>query len=296
MRLVVLGASGMLGQEVSRVAREEGLEVVEVSRADPWSFHFPLTGFSSLAESLELAPEDLLVNCIGWIPQKRGLSEERNAQDAYNLNVRLVSEIADLQQKKGFRWLQIATDCIFSGETGGYMEGDSKSPIDLYGKTKAEGEEFLSNAFVVRCSIVGPDKIHGSGLYEWLKGLPQGSEVMGYETHVWNGVSTFAFARLAVGLFHEAVIMPFLQHWVPRDSMTKFQLISEFASLLGRSDVEIHPEQHYPKCDRTLSTLDKTRNARLWSIAGYEGAPTVAEMLSEFISRDIGENHYDVKT
>jgi dTDP-4-dehydrorhamnose reductase len=291
MRLIVLGSSGMLGQQVARESWIAGIETVEVSRGAPWQFDYGVSSFADLSEALELGRDDLVVNCIGWIPQKKSSSEIRNQQDARRLNVDLIAEIAMAREKLSFRWLQIATDCVFSGEHGSYSELDDKSPIDLYGETKAEGEQLMSGASVVRCSIVGPDGNHRSGLYEWLKGAPRNSSVQGFTNHLWNGVSTLAFSRLAIGLARTYELEPFVQHWIPSDSVSKFQLISAFAHHLGRFDISISPSEEGANRDRTLSTVDRARNRDLWLLAGYKSVPVIEELLDEFIAHDKRETN-----
>jgi len=69
-RLIVLGSNGMLGSEVSRVAKESGLQVVEVSRFSDVPFEAESMDFEQVAVKLGLGETDWLVNCIGWIPQK----------------------------------------------------------------------------------------------------------------------------------------------------------------------------------------------------------------------------------
>jgi dTDP-4-dehydrorhamnose reductase len=49
-------------------------------------------------------------------------------------------ELTELAQELGFKVIQIATDCVFSGDKGSYTESDTKDPIDNYGYSKVLGE------------------------------------------------------------------------------------------------------------------------------------------------------------
>ena len=57
----------------------------------------------------------------------------------------------------GARVLQIATDCVYSGAQGAYVETDLHDALDVYGKTKSLGECQEPNVYHLRCSIIGPE-------------------------------------------------------------------------------------------------------------------------------------------
>ena len=69
-RLVVLGANGMLGSEVARIAEVNSIPVVVISRNSEVPFEAESMEFEQVARKLGLSSSDWLVNCIGWIPQK----------------------------------------------------------------------------------------------------------------------------------------------------------------------------------------------------------------------------------
>lgn len=277
----------MLGTEIVRVARSAGLEPLEVSRLGGVPFDAEKDSFSDLAQSLRLSEQDLVINCIGWIPQKASGDPTKDEARAQALNTFLPIQISDSRQERGFNWLQIGTDCVYSGERGGYSEADYPDPVSLYGRSKALGEKLSKNCILIRCSIVGPDKQSAAGLYEWFKGRAGSGVIKGYTNHKWNGVSTTAFARLTVGLFSLGQLRPMLHHWVPKGSLSKFELLESFAYFSGL-DVEIIPCETRIALDRTLLTNDYSMNVKLWNLAGYEKVPSIRELVSELVSVDGG--------
>jgi dTDP-4-dehydrorhamnose reductase len=208
-------------------------------------------------------------------------------QQSKVLNVDLISEIQSHQDEAGFKWIQIATDCVFSGQTGNYTESSSFDPIDRYGLTKAAGERLMPGAMKIRSSIVGPDSIHKSGLYEWFKGQPMKARVQGYQNHHWNGVSTISFAKLAVGLASKDLVTPSSQHWIPANSLSKFDLLQLFKRHIPRPDIEVEPVAHSRGVNRAIQTLSPERNLELWAVAGYPNVPSVEELVVELISSDL---------
>jgi dTDP-4-dehydrorhamnose reductase len=287
MRIIVLGASGMLGQAVKKECLAAGQEVLAVSRTSEYHWDFAGGGFAALASDLGLSQEDVLVNCIGWIPQKSSGSLDQDNRDAQALNVDLIAEIQASQDAIGFGWVQIVTDCVFSGENGPYSEQSVMDPVDLYGQTKSLGESLMSGAMRIRSSIIGPDRNHHSGLYEWFKNQKADAAVQGFVNHLWNGVSTKAFGRLVAGLTTQRKVLPGLQHWIPRDSASKHGLLEIFKSELDRRDISLAKYDTGSSANRVLVTANPELNLELWGIAGYDRIPSIEELAREFILEDL---------
>jgi dTDP-4-dehydrorhamnose reductase len=291
MRVVILGSTGMLGQAVKRESFAAGLEVLEVSRTAGILWDYFQSDFSYLASKIGLTKADVLINCIGWIPQKSSGFKGQDERDAYALNVELIREIQENQDVVGFKWVQIVTDCVFSGETGLYSELSPLDPVDLYGKTKSLGESQMAGAMRIRSSIIGPDQIHQSGLYEWFKNQPAHSLIQGFTDHLWNGISTKAFGRLVAGLSREQKILPGIHHWIPSDSISKHGLLEIFRTELNREDVSIMKFDTGSSSNRVLTTVNPELNLELWTSAGYDRIPSIEELAREFILEDLKEGN-----
>lgn len=284
MRVLVLGSTGMLGQAVMKELKLLELDAIGVARGTEISFDSFGESFESLAERLSLLPGDYVVNCIGWIPQKATGDELIDIRNAERLNVGLVGEIATVSKAKNLRWIQIGTDCVFDGADGFYSEDSSPSPIDLYGQTKLAGEEFVGSAVFLRCSIVGPDRNSHSGLYEWfLSSIGKGTEIPGFTNHVWNGVTTTAFAKLVAGLVECSWREPINLHWIPRDQVTKADLLRLFARFVGEDIGRIRGIRAARDVNRVLTTTQSGMNEQLWAVAGYGKAPKIGELIREMV-------------
>lgn len=219
-------------------------------------------------EQLELTPEDYVVNCIGAIPQKTP-----TLADYTELNARLPKDLA----QTGARVIQIATDCAFSGASGAYTELDNTDASDDYGLSKIAGE--LRSAMNIRCSIIGPELSGKKSLFEWVKNQPVGATLNGFASHLWNGVTTDAFAKVVQGIIREGMFAPGMQHLVPADVVTKHDLITIIAERLGRNDLTILPTRTQA-IDKSLDTINPEVNQALWQIAGYSSPPSVRALIS----------------
>lgn len=287
MRVLVLGSTGMLGQAVMQELTSRGLDAIGVARGTKTSFDVFSESFESLVERLPLTAGDYVVNCIGWIPQKATGDVSLDTRNAERLNVGLVEEIAEFSRAKDLRWIQIGTDCIFDGVQGFYSEESPASPVDLYGRTKLAGEEFVGKAIFLRCSIVGPDRISHSGLFEWFRASSQiGFETRGFTNHLWNGVTTTAFAQLVAGLVERSWSQPLKIHWIPDDHVTKADLLRLFAGFLGAEVDNIVNVRAARDVNRVLTTIQADRNKELWAAAGFDRAPRIETLIGEMIKHE----------
>lgn len=175
--------------------------------------------------------------------------------------------------------IQIATDCVFSGRNGGhYVEIDDHDATDVYGQTKSLGEAaHLRN---LRCSIIGREEKNHLSLLDWA--LAQ-DEVQGYTNHLWNGITTYHFAKICRGIIDNDLELPPLQHIVPADVVTKAELLRLIAKYM-KPNLVVRETKTPITIDRTLATLNPTRNQQLWQAAGYSQPPTIEEMIAELAS------------
>jgi dTDP-4-dehydrorhamnose reductase len=285
-RLIVLGANGMLGSEVVRIAEVNSIPVVAISRSSEVPFEAESMEFEQVARKLGLSESDWLVNCIGWIPQKSSGDKNEDKRLAALLNTNLPHQLSRAKAQLGFNWIQIATDCVFKGDRGKYSESDTKDAGDLYGLSKIAGEELSKGAIQIRCSIVGRDTRTSSGIYSWFKSVSSKGPVNGYTNQHWNGVSTTAFARLSIGTLKNNWTTPVSQHWLPRDAVSKFALLELFAKSLGLTPSGVAPVQANDSVNRILVTEHQNASDVLWELAGYSKVPTIAELCQEFIAAD----------
>jgi dTDP-4-dehydrorhamnose reductase len=134
--------------------------------------------------------------------------------------------------------IQIATDCVYTGKKGNYVETDPHDALDVYGKTKSLGE--AAHLINLRCSIIGPEINSHLSLLDWF--LAQKSEVSGFSNHFWNGVTTYHFAKIVKGILGTKKKLPILQHIVPTGVVTKAELLQILAEEFNH-DININ-KQH----------------------------------------------------
>ncbi|NML47797.1 SDR family oxidoreductase [Ramlibacter sp. G-1-2-2] len=203
-RVLVLGASGMLGNAVLRLlADSPGFAVAGTVRSPGAQRLLPaplrdklVTGIDienadSLARAFAEARPDVVVNCIGVVKQ---LAEADDPLTAVPINSLLPHRLARLAAVAGARLVHVSTDCVFSGSRGMYTEADFPDANDLYGRSKYLGEVDYPNAVTLRTSIIGHELASAHGLVGWF--LAQQAGVKGYRRAIFSGLPTVELARV----------------------------------------------------------------------------------------------------
>jgi dTDP-4-dehydrorhamnose reductase len=271
-RVAVLGANGMLGSAVFKILRDSDIDIIGITRKE-------LDAQTASLDDIEKVVEDCeyIINCIGIIKPYIHDDIPLEVERAIAVNSVFPHKLAQCEIKT----IQIATDCVFDGVKGHYDETDKHNALDVYGKTKSLGEVKSEHFLNLRCSIIGIEKDHKKSLLEWFLNQPEQAKVNGFRNHIWNGVSTIAFAKICKGIIENKVWFYGLQHIEPNNTMNKSDMLKVFATVFDRKDISIQDIDAKDAIDRTISTVDKRKNKTLWEIAGYDEIPDIEDLIKE---------------
>jgi dTDP-4-dehydrorhamnose reductase len=291
-RVLILGGTGMLGRAALSVFAERGFALQATSRSlddvsDDLRSVFSVFDAStdSLAEIVNgLGPGDYVMNCIGIIKPYIADGEADSRLRAIRINAEFPYELVRLAEQQGFRVIQIATDCVYAGDVGGYLESAPHDAEDVYGKTKSLGEIPSPSMLNLRSSIIGPEQKGKLSLLEWVLAHDDGSSFTGYTDHRWNGVTARTFALVAAGIIETGNPIAGNIHLVPADIVTKYELSRIILDVFDRPRVAVKETTTSHPIDRTLATEHPDVNARLWRDAGYAEPPLIAQMVRELVT------------
>lgn len=137
MKVLILGAKGMLGQELVRVF-ERGNDVTA------WDFEdIDITDGQQVSEKISQLKPDLTINSAAYNNVDKAESEVQKAKD---LNWYAVGHVARICKETGSGMVHFSTDNVFDGENkGGYTEEAMPNPISVYGHSKLMGERLLQD-------------------------------------------------------------------------------------------------------------------------------------------------------
>lgn len=277
MRVLILGASGMLGNAVVRVMSEnEHLEVFGTVRSHTIPKIYSgataqtiITGFDvsnqdSLVKLFAKVKPELVINCIGLVKQ---LAEVDDPLVALPINAMLPHQLANLCALAGARLVHVSTDCVFSGDKGNYTETDISDATDLYGKSKYLGEVSYSHTITLRTSIIGHELNSAHGLIGWF--LSQNNQCKGYSKAIFSGLPTVELARIIRDVVIPNADLSGVYH-VAAQPISKYDLLNLVADIYAKK-IEILPDNHL--------VIDRSLNAEKFKKATGYVAPTWPELI-----------------
>lgn len=280
MRVLILGGDGMIGSGLAQELVSSHDVAVTVRNTDP-SLLSPVgiaservnsgvdvRRFDSVVATVASFRPEVVVNAVGLVKQ---MVTDQTPYSAIELNALFPHRLAGLCRAADIRLVHLSSDCVFSGRHGGYTEDDQPDPVDVYGMTKALGELRDPPFLTLRTSTIGLElRENGKGLVEWF--LRRSGRTSGYRQAIYTGLTTMELGRVLCRILEKHEDLSGLWH-VASEPVTKFDLLTMLAERLGRTDIDIVPDDGVV-CDRSLSA-DRLRTA-----IGYH-APSWSSMLDE---------------
>ncbi len=177
-KVLITGASGLLGEEAVRVFRAKNYDVIALYNNNPQllqddvvKIHCDISNASEVSALQDkIKDADLILHCAAITNIK--LCEE-NKELCYRVNVLGTKNICDFATTNNIPLVYISTSSVFDGKVGNYKEEDEAKPINYYNESKLEGEKQVlkyTKGIVVRTTPIGIHKGQRSqaSFLEWL--------------------------------------------------------------------------------------------------------------------------------
>jgi len=265
MKILVLGASGMLGNAMVRVLSEQSdWQVHGTIRSESSKRFFRadiaerlLSGVDvehhdSLLQAFISVRPEVVINCVGLIKQ---LADADDPLQAIPINALLPHRLARLCELSGARLVHMSTDCVFAGDKGGYRESDPSDAHNLYGRSKFLGEVAYQHTITLRTSIIGHELQSAHGLVGWF--LSQEESCNGFTQAIFSGLPTVMLAQIIRDIVIPRVDLSGVYH-IAAQPISKYDLLKMIADVYGRT-IEIVPSDKLV-IDRSLNA-DRFREA-----------------------------------
>jgi dTDP-4-dehydrorhamnose reductase len=277
MKVLVLGASGMLGSAMIRIlSMRTDWDVFGTLRSDSAKKFFSdgvaarlitdcdVENYDALVAVFARVQPDVVINCIGLI---KHLVAAEDPLSAIFVNALLPHRLQKLCDTIGARFIHFSTDCVFNGAMGNYSEDAPSDAADLYGKSKFLGEVVSGNAITLRTSIIGHELQGAHSLLEWF--LSQHDRCLGYRRAIFSGLPTVTLAELVRDFVIPNLKLSGLYH-VAAQPISKYDLLRIVADVYEKR-IDIVPDDKL-MIDRSLNA------ARFAGASGYQ-APSWPVMI-----------------
>jgi dTDP-4-dehydrorhamnose reductase len=151
MRIAVFGAGGQVGRALSRVAAARGIALAAFDRTEA-----DVTDATAVNAALARARATVAVNAAAYTAVDKAESEQDRA---FAVNRDGAANVARAAGSLGIHVIHVSTDYVFDGaKRGAYVEDDPVAPLNVYGRSKAAGEDAVraacADAVILRTSWV----------------------------------------------------------------------------------------------------------------------------------------------
>lgn len=152
MKILVTGNKGQLGHDVILEAKKRGIDAVGVDVAE-----MDITDKGQVERMISRGNYDGVVHCAAWTAVDKA-EEPELFETVEAVNATGTGYIAKVCKELDLPLMYFSTDYVFDGQgTTPWKEDDVKNPLNVYGITKSEGEDFVSEnpkSYTLRISWV----------------------------------------------------------------------------------------------------------------------------------------------
>ncbi|XP_064135122.1 methionine adenosyltransferase 2 subunit beta isoform X1 [Loxodonta africana] len=283
-RVLITGATGLLGRAVYKEFQHNNWHAVGCGfrRARPKFEQVNLLDPDAVHHTLHDFQPHVIVHCAA---ERRPDVVENQPDAASQLNVEASGNLAKEAAAVGAFLIYISSDYVFDGTNPPYREEDIPNPLNLYGKTKLEGEKaVLENhlgAAVLRIPVLYGDveKLEESAvtiMFDKVQFSNKSANMdhwqQRFPTHVKD------VATVCRQLAEKRMLDPSIKgtfHWSGNEQMTKYEMACAIADAFNLPSSHLRPVSTWhprPSCKfRSIITItdspvlgaQRPRNAQL---------------------------------
>jgi len=230
MKILILGADGMIGHKMAQVFNKLDFDLFLNTRnqSEFFKIKFPnstIYDFDFLKQNIEKLIEkcspDYIINSAG-ITKRRGAAD--NEETEY-INTLLPRKIDLWCKKNKKKQILFSTDCVFSGDKGNYNDFDISDAIDNYGSSKGKGEINSRSTLTLRSSMIGREIYNKTELLEWVISN-KNQTIKGFEGSIYSGVTTLWMSDILVKIIKKYPGLSGIYN-ISSSPISKFDLITK---------------------------------------------------------------------
>jgi dTDP-4-dehydrorhamnose reductase len=218
-RVLITGGSGLLGSNLSTIFKEDfkvyfTFNKNSINLRDCEGVKLDLTNFEETKKLILKIKPKVIIHCAALTNVDYC---EENPKEAELINSEATKNIGEISNEIKSKLIYLSTDSVFDGVKGDYSEEDKTNPLNVYGRTKLEGEEYVKDScrdyLIVRTNIYGWNAISKYSLAEWmLDKLEKNEEFYGFKDISFTPISVNNLGRAILeackkdirGLYHIA--------------------------------------------------------------------------------------------
>lgn len=289
-RVLLTGSSGLLGSNLKDQLKND-FDVTGVARNYVSGYvdqTIDITDYKSVKELFIKFKPEIFIHSAAIA--SHSLCDEEPVL-AKKVNLESTSNLANIAEEFGTKFIFISSDAVFKGDLGWYQESDEPNPFSYYGELKFLAEQEIakvtSNFIILRGSFFGQSLEKNKSIFEFFyNNILLDVPVNGYTDVVSNSLDAINFSSIIKTLIN--IEARGLFHYGSSDKYSKYELGLTIAKLGNLNSSLIRPVKsldmgnpYFEPRDLSLAT------EKLSAITGV-AAPTLEDCVKkvyEFFSK-----------
>ena len=278
MKVLITGADGMLGSALCPTLKKKGYTVIatDLAPSNEGSKKLDVRNFNDIKEMVEKVEPNMVMHLAAETDVDRC---EVEPDHAFLTNTIGTQNVALVCQKRNVEMVYISTLGVFWGDKPEpYTEFDEPNPINVYGRSKLEGEKIveilLQKFYIMRAGwmVGGGPKKDKKFIGKIIRQINETKTLKAVNDKIGSPTYTYDFCRCMADLIETGFYG--LYHCTNKGVGSRFDVAKKIVEFMGRKDVAIEPvsSAYFPlpapryglKCSRNykleLLGLDSTRH------------------------------------
>ena len=286
MRILVTGSAGMLGSALCPELEKKKHFVFDTDITLEGSKYLDVRDYQQVRKKVEETKPDIVMHLAAETDVDKC---ELEPDHAFLTNTIGTQNVALVCQKQKIEMVYISTIGVFYGDKiEPYTEFDEPNPINIYGKSKLEGEKIVQNLlhryYIVRAGwmIGGGPKRDKKFVGKIIKLTNETNCLKAVNDKIGSPTYTFDFSRCLADLIQTGFYG--LYHCTNKGYCTRYDVAKKIIELLGKPNIKVEPvSSAYFPLPAQRARSEMSRNYKL-ELLGLDKTRTWEEALSDYIS------------
>lgn len=223
-KVLVLGSSGMLGNQIYNDLLESSFDVYGTNRSNIENqdldrvFTFEHTEEKLISKIEEIKP-NIIINCIAKL-------KEGNYDDKLEMiysNCTLPIFVCNYCIEKNIYFIHFSTDAVFKSSVNYHKVDDCYSPESFYGMSKAISESIKNNSLVLRVCPIGYENHSNRSLFNFIYNSKE-DKINGFKNCYFNGTTTNVISERVINIINSNEKIYGIHH-ITGPKISKYELL-----------------------------------------------------------------------
>jgi len=287
MKILITGAAGMLGSALRPTLTQEGHTVfaTDLAPANEGIEYLDVRRHKQVEQVVEKVKPDMVMHLAAETDVDKC---ELEPDHAFLTNTIGTQNVTLVCQKQSIVMVYISTIGVFYGDKPEpYTEFDDPNPINVYGRSKLEGEKIvqslLERYYIVRAGwmVGGGPKRDKKFIGKIIKQMNETTVLKAVNDKIGSPTYTVDFSRCLTDLIETGYYG--LYHCTNKGYGSRFDVAKKIVDFLGRSDVTVEPvgSAYFP-LPAARARSEMSRNYKL-ELLGKDTMRNWEDALKEYI-------------